>query len=545
LTKTKKKSSPSTKKKQNSSTDIPKPKLYPLSSKKPEEKKKPRPYHAAGVLNSAEEPTDYTTGSFQKYSPEVLRTHIPKYTVIPYNSPRATERKPMTAATIKINAEKKIFPKFFMNPYQDLDYMVLQDIYANSIAGRIIDRIIELVFSRGIKPVLKLRNPEEFGDEQKQQEEIEKDQEIIDNLLLVDEAVSDPDDEIDDFLDSTIQTKFVALAKNAMVYGRSMILKEFTSPIKLGDGNVVRGIPNVLKVINPRDMGIVEIDQESWKLKSVQMRFTSQQITPQEMIYMEHGSNNPVYNGLHYGFSAMQSMIGASRSLKQMIEVDFPTITKHIWSGDGFIIVKPQGTTPSEKQEELNQILAQIREGRWNGIMEIPEDVRIEQHDLNPKIAELVQLADFLIRHNIAQTGMPQAVFAQEKDSNRATLIGKIRLFMDGPAAAIQEWISNEIKKQWYMPNFRAIYGRDHKLYKKYKIEAVFEPLKIEGFQDNVDAVMKLLQKINLTDEAIGELLNIDEFADKVDPDEPRNQGGNGIRFTDENGKPFNMENKI
>jgi hypothetical protein len=33
-----------------------------------------------------------------------------------------------------------------MNPYQDLDYMVLQDIYANSIGGRIIDRKEELKF---------------------------------------------------------------------------------------------------------------------------------------------------------------------------------------------------------------------------------------------------------------------------------------------------------------------------------------------------------------------------------------------------------------
>jgi hypothetical protein len=429
-----------------------------------------------------------------------------------------------------------------MNPYQDLDYMVLQDIYANSVAGRILDRIFELVFSRGIKPVLKLRNPEEFGDEQRQQKEIEKDQKIIDDLLLVDEAVSDPDDEIDPYLDSNIQTKFFALGLNAGAYGRSMILKQFTKPVKLPDGRSFRDIPNVLKVINPRDMGIVEIDQESWKLKSIQIRFTSQQVTPQEMIYLEHGSNNPVYNALHYGYSMMQSMIGASRSLKQMIEVDFPTITKHIWSGDGFIVIKPQGTTESEKQSEMNNILANIKEGRWNTLMEMPDDVKIENHDLQPKIAELVQLADFLIRHNIAQTGMPQAVFAQEKDSNRATLIGKIRLFMDGPASALQEWISNEISKQWYMSNFRAIYGRDHKFYKKYRIEAVFEPLKIEGFQDNVDAVMKLMQKINLTDEAIGELLNIDEFADKVDPDIPRNQG-NGIRLTDGDGNPFNMEN--
>jgi hypothetical protein len=225
-----------------------------------------------------------------------------------------------------------------------------------------------------------------------------------------------------------------------------------------------------------------------------------------------------------------------------MIEVDFPTITKHIWSGDGFIIVKPQGTTQQDKETELNQILSQIREGRWNGIMEIPEDVRIEQHDLNPKIAELVQLADFLIRYNIAQTGMPQALFAQEKDSNRATLIGKLRFFMDGIIADYQDWLTKEIAKQWYMPNFRAIFGKDSELYKKYRIDAVIEPMKLESFHDNVDAVLKILQKVPLKDEAVGELLNIDEFADKVDPDQER-PNGNGVRFTDSNGNPITMEN--
>ena len=321
-----------------------------------------------------------------------------------------------------------------------------------------------------------------------------------------------------------------------------MITKQFTKPIKLGDGRVISGIPNILKVINPRDMGIVEIDQESCKLKSVQIRFTSENITPLEMIYLEHGSNNPVYNGLHYGYSAMQSMIGASRSLKQMIEVDFPTIAKHLWSGSGDIILKPQGTTESEKITEMNQILSSRKEGRWNITMENPDDIQIETHDLQPKIAELVQLADFLIRYNIAQTGMPQDLFAQERDSNRAPLIGKLRFFMDGIVSDYQDWLTKEIAKQWYMPNFRAIFGKDSELYKKYTIDAVIEPMKLESFQDNVDSVLKILQKIPLTDEAIGKLLNIDEFEDMVDPEQERPQN-TGVRFTDRNGNPINMEN--
>lgn len=96
------------------------------------------------------------------------------------------------------------------------------------------------------------------------------------------------------------------------------------------------------------------------------------------MIYVENGSNNPVYNALHYGFSEMQSMIGASRSLRQMIEVNFPTITKHIWAGIGFMFIRPEGTTETEKQSELDQINSVVRVGRMNDLMIDPNDVRVD-----------------------------------------------------------------------------------------------------------------------------------------------------------------------
>lgn len=77
------------------------------------------------------------------------------------------------------------------------------------------------------------------------------------------------------------------------VFGRDMIVKQFTKSLVLADGTVTKEIPNILKVIHPRDMGIVDIDQESWNLKSVNIRFSARDILPYEMIYIESGSNNP------------------------------------------------------------------------------------------------------------------------------------------------------------------------------------------------------------------------------------------------------------
>ena len=527
--------------KSKSITKLPQPKLSILNkSKEEKEKRKPISHIAAGALQTEydENPNQYHQGIFSQYPHDVIKNHVPQYNVVPYSN--GVKPKPLSAAQINSfrNRAKKnnaFFPKFFMNPYQDLDYIVLQDIYANTIAGRIIDRNIEMIFGRGIRPVLKLRQPS--GNKEKDQKEIESNQKIIDDLLQVDEVLSDPDDSIDPFLDSDANTKFLALVKNAFVFGRSMIIKGFNKPVKLPDGRVFTEIPDTLKVIHPRDMGIVEIDQASWKLKSVGIRFTAQQIIPQQMIYLEHGSNNPVFNALHYGYSAMQSMIGASRSLRQMIEIDFPTITKHLWAGIGFGLTAPEGTTPADKERELNEILSKIRAGRMNWLMLDPEKTNIQFQDFNPKINELVQLADFLIRYNIAQTGMPQAIFAQEKDSNRSTLIGKIRLFMDTVVKNQQKWICQQLAKQWYMPNFKAIYGKDSKIFKKFKVDCEFEPNKFEAFDDAADAVIKINKEFPLKAESAGELLGLDEFENMLDPDieRPDPNKRNEMRFVNQN----------
>jgi len=530
----------SRKNKQNSS--IPQPKLtYPISSKKPEQKKK-RPFHAVGVIKTEQEWASYNDGMYHQYSPEQIATHIPRYNVVPYSKGKTP--KPLSAAQIQQKRDKNIIPRFFMNPYQDLDYMVIQDIYSNSIAGRIIDRKEELKFGNGIRPILKLRNPKLHGDEDAQQKLLEDNQEIIDRLLMVDEALGDPDDALDPYLDADVSTKFQALSKNAAVFGRCMIVKQFTKRLLLADGTLApAGIPNILKVIHPRDIGIVEIDQESWKLKSVNIRFTAQDILPHQMIYIENDSNNPVYNALHYGFSEMQSMIGASRSLRQMIEIDFPTITKHVWAGIGFMFVKPQGITEAEMSSELNQINSIARAGRLNNLMIDPENVRTDFQDFNPKINELVQLADFLIRYNIAQTGMPQALFAQEQDSNRSTLVQKIRLFMDGGLKNNQKNFAQQFAKQHYMPNFKALYPKDTKQFKTFKVEAEFEPLKLEAFDDAVEAVSKLNEQFPLLPEAAGELLGIDNFETKLDPSIPRpDPNKKGFGFMDSEGKEIKMK---
>jgi hypothetical protein len=114
---------------------------------------------------------------------------------------------------------------------------------------------------------------------------------------------------------------------------------------------------------------------------------------------------------------------------------------------------------------------------------------------------------------------------------------------MTSVVKAYQDWVTRSIAKQWYMPNFKAIYGADSKVLKKFKIECVFEELKLENFMDTVDAVSKLNQMIPLTAEAIGELTDIDEFEDKIDPDVERPVQQPGLKMKDSQGKEFSLEN--
>jgi len=113
-----KKKSPSKQKKSKQNSSIPQPKLYPLSSKKPTDKK--NIFHAVGVIKTEQE-SQYHEGVYQKFPKEIIQSHIPQYNVVPYSN--GANPRPLSAAQINTRRSKSksntFFPKFFMNPYQD------------------------------------------------------------------------------------------------------------------------------------------------------------------------------------------------------------------------------------------------------------------------------------------------------------------------------------------------------------------------------------------------------------------------------------------
>ena len=75
-------------------------------------------------------------------------------------------------------------------------------------------------------------------------------------------------------------------------------------------------------------------------------------------------------------------------------------------------------------------------------------------------------------------------------------------------------------------------------------MEVEFEPLKLEAFDDAVEAVIKLNKEFPLLPTASGELLGIDNFETKLDPSIPRpDPNKREFGFTDSEGKEISLEN--
>jgi len=98
------------------------------------------------------------------------------------------------AALIKPSSPKAdtriIWPKYYQNPYQYQDYVYLQDIYANTIAGRIFDVVVHFALARGIKPKLKVRNEEQYATPEDKQKALKEHKWVTDALEEIDRNVS-------------------------------------------------------------------------------------------------------------------------------------------------------------------------------------------------------------------------------------------------------------------------------------------------------------------------------------------------------------------
>jgi hypothetical protein len=274
---------------------------------------------------------------------------------------------------IKPGQKKIIWPKYYQNPYQFQDYVYLQDIYANTICGRIFDVIGFFALANGVKPKLRIKNESQYKDDKAKQVVLDKYQWMIDAIEEIERNISTSstpksfgDDLVDDSeypvgpistakdnntptYDTPLQRKWFSAFINMNMFGRDIIVPRVDpkdNTVKcIVDGKEVKynDIPKIMLVIHPRDMGFNYIDYMSHRLLGIQLNNSNWILRPDEMIFWENKPDNPVYGSKFYGMSEAQSMMGSARTLRRIIEVDFPLIAKTRWSGMYWLVFKRKG----------------------------------------------------------------------------------------------------------------------------------------------------------------------------------------------------------
>lgn len=477
--------------------------------------------HASGpILSNQKVIAQSTLNANVAYDENVIDNWTPNMSLSVANEDTGVA---LSAAEVqgRRNNDKNYVPVYFVNPMQDLDYLVIQAMLRSTFIGPLFENITKFEVGTGFKPELELINPDKC--EEKNAKLIEQNQEVIDNLLGIDAQLNRDDDRD---LDATFQEKVAGLITVKNAFNRGALIFGYDTPVKV-NGKVYPEIPSSLKFAHARDLGIIEADPQTWRLKSVQWSNAYHMVPAKDMIYLWNPQiTAKTRNAWLYGDSMVTPMIDAARVIRKNIGVNFNAMAQATWSGLFLMAIKPSGQNLTEKQAEYKQVVKNLVTGGPNILLEDPDDVKFQNVDYNPKVKEFQDLTEAMLRYCVACTGLPQSMFYDESQSNRATMIGKIQLARDTVINPMREADGRMLCQQWYQRWFRLIYKDDPKMLETFKIKIVFEDLRIEEWFDKVEAVNQIESRKELTDKAYGELVGLQNYENKVDPDAETHPGG-------------------
>lgn len=479
----------------------------------------PIPKHSQMVAASFLEPE-------KQYPDDVVANWTPHMSLAVFDH---ETQKPLSAAAIsqKMNDQQQRFvPHYFVNPMQDLDYIVIEAMLRFTFIGSLIDGLTKFTVGKHFRPELEMINPSNDPDKDKATIESEG-PEVIETLMQIDNQINQSGD--DNFIDSSFMEKISALINVTDGYNRSALIFGYDKPVEV-NGKAYKQIPSSLKFAHARDLGIIDADPGTWRLKAVQWRNAYYMVPSKDMIYLW----NPLIsaktrNSWLYGDSLVMPMLDAARTIRKNIGVNFNAMAEATWAGMFVMAIKPKGESTAEKQNEYSQIANNLVRGGPSILLEDPHDVSFNSIDFAPKVLEFVSMTESLLKYCVATTGMPHSMWYDEDSSNRATMIGKIQLAEATVIEPRRAWIGRAISDQWYQRWFRLLY-KDSKpeLYKKYKIKMKFSNLNIAEWFDKIQAVNELDSRKQLTDVAYGELAGLDNYTQMVEKDAETTPGGSG-----------------
>lgn len=466
-------------------------------------------YHVGGPLGTGHRKVDPSTLGKHSYEADIIAGWQPHMQLSPVNE---NTGRALSAAEVKRRmGGTGPLPMFFSNPMQDLDYLVIEAMTKNAFIGPLMNAFTRFIIGTGFRPELELIHG--TGDAQADSEAVEAGRPIIDALREIDRQIDMPDPARQDI--SFIE-KMAAVIDTTNTFNRSMLVFGYEE----GRAIEVMGrrwpqIPTVLKFAHARDIGIINVSPESWKLEAVQWRNSAEMIPADSCIYLWNPLITAKYhNAWFYGGSMILPMLDAARGLRRIIGVDFPNMAEATWAGMPILIMKPQGQTKGDKEQEYGEIASRFVRGGPNILLEDPQNVSYQQVDFAPRVGEFIQLCEFLIRYCAANLGLPQSMFFDEAASNRATMLGKIQLALSTIINPLREQFGRQICLQWYQRWFELIFPDEAQTF---RIKLVWDDLHIEEWIDKIQAVTALDARKPLTDKAFGELAGIPGYENKID----------------------------
>lgn len=472
--------------------------------------------------------------------------------------------------------KKIIWPKYYQNPYQYQDFIYLQDIYANTIAGRILDAETYFMLANGVYPKIRVKNEDQFESDEAKRKFLDEHQWMVDVLEEIDKNVSTSSqptafgeetdngipnigpmgtakDEDTATYDTTLQKKWKSICVMALTFGRACIIPRIDEKDNkvtvMEDKKEVtyKNIPKIILPIHTRDMGFNYVDYLTHRLLGIQLNNSNWILRPDEMILWENKPDNPVYGSKYYGMSEMQSMMGSARTVRQIIEVDLPLIAKTRWSGMYWIVFKRKFEDVGTSDAEATAILANIELNGINISMEDnPEDdFKLHKIDLDPKIADLLQVVKDMIQYMQGQVGLPQGILYGEQDLNRDTLSKKISTWDKSYIKDKRKWFLEPVSEQWYKRLAKTLEKQSEKwkeALKEIEVYADVEPLRLEDLQNQIQVLMMMENLTGAwTDEARAEFLDMEKLPENIDPakgpeDIPPMPGGQsgGMKITEQ-----------
>ena len=249
--------------------------------------------------------------------------------------------------------------------------------------------------------------------------------------------------------------------------------------------------------------------------------FSTGLINAENMLYLEHTKNSPIYNGKFYGYSKMMRMLGDGRSLRKLKDRDFPNVASIGYAGFSIIAFKKDTKGSKEEKAQNINFVNTMTVGSPNATtLDDPEhDMHVHNVDTDPKIVEMIEMAHYHAEAAAKSAQVPTSLVSKEKDPNRDTLLGILRLFKENEIKNLQSKIGKTIDSQYYMPNWRTIYAKNKDVLKNFHVESEFIDIKLESWDDLVSSIIELSKLNPLKAEAIGEMLGIQNYESKVDPD--------------------------